>query len=147
MGYSLKRVDSDMDIEQQFNDLGVDAVIGTELMNLLGLNQYDIMDTPRFIRFQEVIQYFKNQPERSFVINKLTIGKMVDKLDHVWGYIELQRQKAQYEIETMKAQINLNSIDKDDPNLAEKYDTAQAILDDALNKMNITNEQSLLYER
>lgn len=83
-----------MDIETKFNDLGVDAVLGFRLMSMLGLNASDFVDESRFLRFKDVITFFKNNPDTEYIINKITTGKSVDRLDHVWGYTELSNQKS-----------------------------------------------------
>lgn len=90
-----------MDIERQFEDLGVDAITGIQLMNSLNINPDDFYDEARFLRFKDVIEYFKNIPDRDYILNKITIGKNVDKLDHVWGYTQLTKQK-----ETVKNSIS-----------------------------------------
>lgn len=81
------------DIERQFEDLGIDAITGIKIMSALNLNPDDFYDGGRFLRFKDVIDFFKNIPDRDYVLNMITIGKNVDKLDHVWGYTQLQIQK------------------------------------------------------
>jgi len=82
-----------MDIERQFEDLGVDAITGIQLMRSLGLYPDDFIDEARFLRFKDVIDYFKEIPDRDYLFNKILIGKNVDKLDQVWGYTQLAKQK------------------------------------------------------
>lgn len=82
-----------MDIERKFEDLGVDAITGLQLMKSLGLYPDDFYDEARFLRFKDIIDYFKDIPDRDYLFNKITIGKNVDKLDHVWGYTQLAQQK------------------------------------------------------
>lgn len=82
-----------MDIERQFEDLGVDAITGIQLMRSLNISPDDFLDSSRFLRFKDVIDYFKNIPDREYILNKVTIGKNVDKLDHIWGYTQLSKQK------------------------------------------------------
>ncbi len=98
-----------MDIERKFEDLGVDAITGTKLMSLLRLTPEDFLDPSRFLRFKDVIDHFKHMPDTEYVVNRLTIGKALDKLDHVWGYVELSRQKEglskRVELENNKARF------------------------------------------
>jgi hypothetical protein len=82
-----------MDIETKFNDLGVDAITGIQLMKTLNINSDDFYDESRFMRFKDIIDYFKNVPDRDYLLGMITIGKPVDRLDHVWGYTKLQIQK------------------------------------------------------
>ena len=87
-----------MDSNTPFSDLGIDAVSGTEIMNALEMPVYDLQDTFKFNRLQEVMGYLKTVPEeaRLGIIRKITVGKPVDnKLDHVWGYVKLRVQAEQ----------------------------------------------------
>lgn len=95
-----------MDIERQFEDLGVDAITGVQLMRSLGLNGDDFLDGARFMQFKDVIDYFKDIPDRDYLFNKILVGKPVDRLQHIWGYSQLAQQKnklkTQMEIENKK---------------------------------------------
>lgn len=82
-----------MEMEKTFEDLGTDAIVGTKLMNLLGISSDDFIDGARFNQFKDLISYFKQNPDMTYIVNKLTIGKPVDKLNHIWGYVELNKQK------------------------------------------------------
>ncbi len=81
-----------MSLEQSFNDIGADSIVATDIMGQLGMNDFDLQDPVRFNRFKEVYDYLKNKDYR-FTIGKTTKGKQVDKLDHLWGYVELHKQK------------------------------------------------------
>ena len=80
-------------MEDKFNEAGVDAVLGRQLMQMMDLSPMDFVDNARFRRFQDVIKFFKEVPNPGHIIRHLTIGKHVDKLDHIWGYTELQGQR------------------------------------------------------
>ena len=80
-------------IEQNFEDLGVDAITGVNLMRLTGITPDDFLDPISFMKFQDVIKYFKNVPNTEYIINKITIGKPVDKLNHIWGFVQMEQQK------------------------------------------------------
>lgn len=64
-------------------------------MDLLGLNSSDFHDPVRFSRFKTVVDYLKKFPDdtQRFLITKSTRGKMVDKLDQVFEYTNLLKQK------------------------------------------------------
>lgn len=135
-----------MDIETQFNDLGVDAITGTKLMDILALNVSDFHDPARFMRFKDIIGYFKDVPDSAFVLRKITVGKFVDKLDHVWGYTELARQKAaiKAEAETINKQIGINSKFEDGNPLAVNELVRKS--NDIANRANEVDEQMQAYE-
>lgn len=84
------------DVETAFSDLGVNAIVGTEMLDLLGLSSVDLQLPQRFIRLQSVISYFKDLPEdtRRFLVTKATRGKVVNRLDHVFEYVNLLKVKA-----------------------------------------------------
>ena len=97
------------DVETAFSDLGVNAIIGTEMLDLLGLSSVDLQIPQRFSRLQSIISYFKDLPEdtRRFLITKATRGKMVNRLDHVFEYMNLLKNKAarQQELEENTSQL------------------------------------------
>lgn len=101
-----------MDIEQQFNDLGVDAITGIQLMQSLGLNSDDFYDGARFMRFKDVIDFFKDIPDRDYILNKITIGKNVDRLDHTWTYTQLAKQKRELKSHIEDRMNKLTTIEK-----------------------------------
>lgn len=134
-----------MDIGQRFQDMGIDAITGVELMKSLGLSSDDFIDPARFERFKDVIDYFKNLPDRNYILNRLVVGKNVDKLDHIWGYTELSRQK-----EILKEKINSQVIKLDALNtLGDKDESTKFVessLVEAKNELAKINEQISHYE-
>lgn len=98
-----------INIESAFNDLSVNAIVATNFMDLLGLNTMDFHDPVRFSRFQQVVQYLKQFPDdtQRFLITKSTRGKPVDKLDQVFEYTNLLKQKYSQEqtLDDLKKQI------------------------------------------
>ena len=99
-----------MDIERQLDDLGVDAITGVQLMRMLNLNGYELTDGRKFSQFKDIIDYFKHRPTSEYLINKLTIGKNVDKVEHIWGYVELEKQKEKYNNEISKLKNNIDEV-------------------------------------
>lgn len=100
-----------MDIERKFEDLGIDAITGIQLMKSLNIYPDDFIDGARFMRFKDVIDYFKNIPDRDYILNKITIGKNVDKLDHVWGYTQLSKQKDDIKNHISSEMIKLKTLE------------------------------------
>lgn len=77
-----------------FDDLDIDAMTGAEIMGLLGLIPYQLDDPIVMNRMTDVVRYLKNVPDKSFFVNRISIGKNIqDKLSHVWSYIQVLQQK------------------------------------------------------
>lgn len=81
-------------MEEKFNDLGVDAIVGSDLMYKVGITQDELMDPRAFEKMRDIISYLKELPpeQRSLMMNRVLTGKNVDKLDHMWGYVELNKR-------------------------------------------------------
>lgn len=97
-----------MSILGKYDDLGIDPIIATELMGILGITVDDLSIPQRFERFKDVAQYigkFENYP---YLIKKLTIAKHVDKLDHMWEWCQLSKEK-----EHIDSEINSTYIEDD----------------------------------
>lgn len=100
-----------MDIESAFQDLGANALDATRIMDSLGLSTSDLHIPQRFSRLQAVIQYLKQFSEdtQRFIVNKSTRGKAVDKLNHVFEYTGLLKEKSIYDQELSKVQKELGT--------------------------------------
>lgn len=78
----------------KFEDLGVDALVGTEIMHLTGVTPDELQNAAIFQRVKDIMDYVKRLPNRSGFINRVLVGKNVDnKLEHLWGYVELQKRR------------------------------------------------------
>jgi hypothetical protein len=86
-------------MEDNFNRLGVGAVVGTRLMELLGLSKDDLADGKRWNQFKDTIEFFSRFPEddQRFMVSKVAKGKIVDKLQHMWEYSQLFSRKLEVE--------------------------------------------------
>ena len=97
-------------MEEKFNDMGIDAMTGTEIMSLTGLSAFDVKNPAIFEKLKDSISYIKTLPpdQRSFFINKVVAGKNVNKLDHLWGYVELNKKRdvKMKEMEQLKEEIS-----------------------------------------
>lgn len=78
---------------QIFDDAGVDAIKGSEIMGLLDLTPEDFGIPKRFSQFRDVVDFMKGFSDYRYVLNKITRGKQVDKLDHAWSYTALAKEK------------------------------------------------------
>lgn len=84
-----------MNIETALGDLGVDAVTGVLLLDLLDMTPMELEAPQRFQRLKVVIDYLKQFPEdtQRFLVAKATRGKMVDRLNHMYEYVHLLSKK------------------------------------------------------
>lgn len=131
-----------MDIESKFNDLGVDALTGIQLMKSLNLSPSDFIDEARFLRFKDIIDFFKNIPDREYILNKITVGKNVDKLDHTWSYVQLLGQK-----DRLKNEVEKNLLKLDTMNLLGEDDSfLKQNLSESKVELSKINEQINKYE-
>jgi hypothetical protein len=83
-------------MESAFEQLDMDAMSASRLMEALGLTKIDLDIPERFSRLQQVWQYLKQYPEdtQNFLISKITTGKIVpDKLQKVFEYTQLLQKK------------------------------------------------------
>lgn len=86
-------------MEDKINDMGADAFLAAEVMSKTGVHPTHLKDGYTFNKLKDIMQFMATVPpqERSYFLNKITTGKNVDKLDHVWGYIELNKKKNEAE--------------------------------------------------
>jgi hypothetical protein len=82
-------------MEEKFNDMGVDAFTGSEIMNLAGVSFTDVKNPVVFEKLHDIVKYIKTIPpeQRSYFMNKVIAGKSVNKLDHLFGYVKLNEQR------------------------------------------------------
>lgn len=82
-------------MEDKFNDMGVDAILGSEIMSKVGITTSDLVIPQNFEKVKDIMRFMKTVPpqDRSYFLSKVTTGKVLDKLNHVWGYIELTKKK------------------------------------------------------
>lgn len=143
-----------MSIEDNFKDLGVDAITGTELMELLSLTPNDFVDPQRFEKFKNVIKHIKDIPDKEYFLKKITMkGLGDDKLQKVWEYCELAKKKA--DIEKMKSDLDAEknvvlrfASEKDTrPEDMEVYKEKIFELNNVSSKLRQVEEEMRLYEK
>jgi hypothetical protein len=100
-----------MDPESAFNDLGVNAVTGTRLMEMLDVTMTDLIDPQRFSRLRSITEFLSQFPEdtQRFLVNKATRSKNLDKLTHMFEYSELLKERAKAE-ESLKSCVEEMSM-------------------------------------
>ena len=84
-----------MNVETVFNDLGVNAIKASEMLDMFGLSVEELNIPQVFTKLQSVIGYLSQFPEdtQRFLINKATRGKMIDKLGHMFEYSMILKEK------------------------------------------------------
>jgi len=80
---------------QIFDDAGTDAITGSEIMGILGLSTDDFGLAQNYAKFKDIVGFMKGFSDYRYVLNKITRGKMVDKLDHAWNYVAIAKEKEQ----------------------------------------------------
>ncbi len=78
------------------NDLGVDAITGVKVLNLLDISTDELQIPQRFSKLQDIIKFLSQYSEdtQRFLINKATRGKQLDKQQHFHEYMQLLQKKA-----------------------------------------------------
>lgn len=136
-----------MSLESSFDQLGVDILTATRLMEILDMSPEEFQSPSRFSKLQSVISYLKQFPEdtQRFLITRATRGKNVDRLNHIYEYTSLLREKEEREqhiasIDKERSAIELSA----DPIL--QTEVAHRALD-ARQALNHVKEEIAIYER
>ncbi len=134
-----------MNPETAFGDLGVNAITGSMLMEMLDLTMDDLSSPRRFSCLREVIAFLSKLPEddQRFLVSKATRGKNVDKLSHMREYVLLLSKKSSYEDEMARAEGVIASEDSPVGDVALARATAREIGD----RMRSLSEEIAIYER
>lgn len=98
-----------MSILENIQSSGGSALFATELMSLLGLNQYDLEDPIRFERFKDVVSYLKDK-NYSYIVKKITMNKQVDPLDQTWTFIALDKKIDETEIQLKETNEQIETL-------------------------------------
>lgn len=93
-------------MEDKFKDLGINAILGSDIMWKLGISEDELKIPGNFEKMKDVIEFLKEIPteEISRTLSRVTVGKNVDKLDHMWQYSMLSKQR-------MDLRKQLNSLE------------------------------------
>ena len=68
-------------MEDKFNDMGVDALMGTEVMAKVGITSSDLVIPQNLEKVKDIMQFMRTVPQgdRSYFLNKITAGKTLTK--------------------------------------------------------------------
>jgi len=80
---------------QAFSNIGVDPILGAQIMEAIRANEEDLMDPKRVKKIQDIVRFFKNVENPENLIRRITSGKLENRLEHLWEWVELN--KAQQE--------------------------------------------------
>lgn len=126
-----------MNVETIFNDLGINAIKASEMLEMFGLTVDDIGIPQNFTKLQSVIKYLSQYPDdtQRFLINKATRGKAVDKLSHMFEYTLILKDKSTHEkmLEDTNKEL---SVVSDDPVKSVELQAKKAIISEKLNGFN-----------
>jgi hypothetical protein len=134
-----------MNAESIFEELGVSAITGVNLLDWLSISPEELSIPQRFSKLQGIIGFLKSFPEdtQRFLVNKATRGKQVDKLDHMFEYTNLLTKKSEHEqelkmIEQEKSVVAFDQVRMDELQLRES---------EVKKNLDQTLEEVYLYER
>ena len=100
-----------MNPEQVMNQLGVNAITGTRLLDLLDISMDDLRIPQTFSKVQDIINFLAplSEDTQRFMIQRATAGKMVDKVKHFHEYIQLVQKNSslQEQYEALNAERRL----------------------------------------
>lgn len=74
---------------------GMNPVDAQEILDLLNLKSYEYNEPKTYDKVRQVLEYFKDVPDRRFRALKALQGKFGDKLDILWEYVSLKKEQEQ----------------------------------------------------
>lgn len=133
---------------QIFDDAGTDAITGSEIMGILGLSTDDFGLAQNYEKFKDIVQFMKGYSDYRYVLNKITRGKMVDKLDHAWNYVAIAKEKEikKKRIEELEKQIDEVSRFGDDKK-SNLLDGLSRMSTDMRKDCDLLEKEMSLYEK
>jgi len=138
-----------MSVSEMYNDISADSIAITDIMMALGLSADELQFGDRFMKFKDVIEYLKDQPNYSYIIRKLTTGKQVDALQHLWEWTQLSKARERYEKELSdkkSALDNFGEVDEESMsgeeldsylNAKREYEMFNHLVEDTNNEIKI----------
>jgi hypothetical protein len=78
--------------DQPFEYLDIDPIEGTEIMQLVGLDPTDLRFPDKLAKMRDITAYLAGRIDKRYIVNKITAGRNVDRLEHIWGYLNLRKQ-------------------------------------------------------
>lgn len=97
-------------MEDKFHDLGVDAIVGADIMYSLGIHEQEIKNPLAFEKLKDVISYLKDIPiqERGYFMAEVLANKSSGKLDHLFNYVQVHKK---YELRKMELDALKKELD------------------------------------
>lgn len=136
-----------MNTERKFEELGIDPINAVKIMSLLDISVSELGIPQRFERFKDILSFLKDFPEdtQRFFIMKATAGKQIDKVSHMFEYVNLLRNKLSYEegLKNMERQESAIETLNDPFRLGE----LQREKLEVIRKLQNTKEEIYIYER
>src|SRR6185369_12247985 len=78
---------------QDFNSLNLDPLLATEVIRLVGMRDYEINIPQRYNQLRDIVTFLQASSNPRAEVLKVLSKASGDKLDSVWTYVELQKEK------------------------------------------------------
>lgn len=136
-----------MSIYEKYNDIGIDPMKATEIMELLGVNPNDLIDPNRFKRFQDTAKYLSQFENYPYMIKKLTVGKNIDKLNHMWEWSTLAKQRQELSAKFAQASTEEQELSSDKSiDGLDRYAIVKTKVDRAMTSLKAIEAEMNIYE-
>lgn len=136
-----------MSVLEKYSDLGIDPMKATQLLDVLGVSVTDLSIPERFEKFKQTARYIIRFDNFPYLIRKLTLTKNVDKLQHVWEWTELSRQRD--EEQGKLAAISFDEAELEnikDPVVLEKFEQIRRVMNESTSRIKSIDQEMELYE-
>lgn len=125
-----------MEFNNLFQNVKGDPEKVSDIVFKLGLTRDDMSDPVRNTKLLEVINTLASKDDYSYYINKLTLNKNVDKIDHLWGFFALDNNKRNMEGSLEKLQRSIAESDEKIRSGIEISETERAYIGGLINSKN-----------
>lgn len=100
-----------MQVKEELINMGDPERIG-ELVSILGITNDDFKDPVRHKRIQEVLDFLKQYPDPKYFIYKGVGSKQIDRVDFMHEYINLHKERSEYEQKLAKLDEQIKVYEK-----------------------------------
>lgn len=80
-----------------FSQIEGDAVDATETLQIMNIDLDDLDDSTNFSKFQEIVDFFKDAPDKRVLLTKLATKNPEDRINHIYNYVGLRKSLAEVE--------------------------------------------------
>lgn len=136
-----------MSIARDFEDAGVDAIKGTEIMEILRLSPEDLSIPKNFQQFREVLSFIKGFSDYRYVLNKITKGNVEDKLHHAWMYTKVAKEHQDKIQQRKDLEGKIASLENFEQLPTEHVSSLGKLLDENKKDINLLEEEMRLFEK